>query len=135
MMWGCRHHANAGNRQPGRLALSPYSRTTPLSAKPASDIRPGMRKSLPTHEQAKMSAWCHGLLDRVRLTADQMLCRKYLPGSNDVIIPCGKQKQRAAKLGQIDSAAKRHETAGGEAVLLEQMFDDLQIVDPQQAER
>ena len=94
-----------------------------------------MRKSLSTHEQAEMSAWRHGLLERARLTTDQMLCGKYLLGSNDVVISCGKQEQQAAKLGEIDSAAKRHETAGGEAVLLEQMFDDLQIVGPQQAER
>ena len=94
-----------------------------------------MRKSLSTHEQAEMSAWRHGLLERARLATDETLCRKYLLESNDVVISCGKQEQRAAKLGQLDSAAKRHETAGGEAVLLEQMFDDLQIVGPQQAER
>jgi hypothetical protein len=94
-----------------------------------------MRKSLPTHEQAEMSAWCYSLLKSARLTTNQMLRRKYLLGSNDVVVLCGEQEQRATKLGQIDSAAKRHETAGGEAVLLEQMFDHLQIVGPRQVER
>ena len=94
-----------------------------------------MRKSLPTHEQAEMSASCHRPLERARLTTDQMLCGKYLLGSNDVVVLCGEQEQRATKLEQIDSTAKRHETAGGEAVLLEQMFDHLQIVGPRQVER
>jgi len=94
-----------------------------------------MRKSLPTHEQAEMSAWCYSLLKSARLTTNQMLRRKYLLGSNDVVVLCGEQEQRATKLEQIDSTAKRHETAGGEAVLLEQMFDHLQIVGPRQVER
>ena len=78
-----------------------------------------MRKSLPTHEQAEMSASCHRPLERARLTTDQMLCGKYLLGRHDIVIARGEQKQRAAQLGKIDLAAERHETAGGKAVVLE----------------
>ena len=79
---------------------------------------PDPGENLLAHEQAEMSAWRHGLVDRAT-RIDQMLRRKYLPGRHDIVVACGEQEQRAAQLAKIDLAAKRHETAGGKVVVLE----------------
>src|SRR5271165_2760526 len=75
-----------------------------------------------------MSARRNGFRDGTMSVIDQMLGREYLLGGDNIVVPCSKQKQRTMQLGQVDPAAQRDELSGGQAVLLEQLSNDLQVI-------
>jgi hypothetical protein len=80
-----------------------------------------------------MGAWRHRLANPA-IPVDQTLNGKQLLGRDGLVVPSRQEEQGTAQGGEIDVAAESYEAARGQLVLLEQLFDRLQIVCPGQIE-
>src|SRR3984893_16507477 len=66
---------------------------------------------------------------------DQTLRRQYLLRGHNIVVPCSEQKHWTVQLGEIDPPAQRDEISGGQTVLLEYLFNDLQVIAARQIHR
>src|SRR5260370_34004373 len=60
---------------------------------------------------------------------NQMLRRKYLFRSDDIVVLRSEQKHWTVQFGEIDPAAQRDEMSGGQPVFFEQLSHDLRVID------
>ena len=75
-----------------------------------------------------MSARCNCFRNGAMPVIDEVLRRKYLLRGHNIVIPCSEQKHWTVQLGEIDPPAQRDEISGGQTVLLEYLFNDLQVI-------
>jgi hypothetical protein len=66
---------------------------------------------------------------------DQALSRKYLLRGNNIVVPRSEQKYWSVQLGESDPPAQRGKISCGQAIFLEYLFNDLQVIAARQIHR
>src|SRR5208283_105315 len=104
-------------------------------SEPPRNRRPRLLERARAHEEADVSAGDQLLLDPTFRGSDEGLRRENLLRGRDVVALAGEEIKRAHDRLEVQATAERHELALGEAVLLEELADRLQIPAPGQVER
>src|SRR5271166_4479667 len=104
-------------------------------SQPPRDRRPRLFQRARAHEEADVSAGDQLLLDPAIRGSDEVLRREHLLLGRDVVALAGEEIKGTCDRLEVQAAAKPHELALGETVLLEELADRVQIPAPGQVER